>query len=152
MTSISPRGTLSVGRSKTDAGVRTVDLTPALRDELALWRDRSKHSGANDLVFPTLRGAEDNRQNVRRRLLLTAIEKANLKLAEAGIETIHQVGLHGLRRTFASLRCAVGDDPAYTASQLGHEDALFTLRIVHRRGEAARAADAGGAEGVRPGR
>ena len=38
------------------------------------------------------------------------------------------VGLHGLRRTFASLRCAAGDDVAYTSSQIGHEDALFTLR------------------------
>lgn len=123
-----PRGTLTVGRSKTDAGIRVVDLTPALRDDLALWRDRSKHGAPNDLVFPTLKGGVDNRQNVRRRLLLSAIEKANVTLAEAGIETIGVVGLHGLRRTFASLRCAVGDDPAYTAAQLGHEDALFTLR------------------------
>jgi integrase len=123
-----PRGTLTVGRSKTDAGLRTVDLTPALRDELALWRDRSKFSAPSDLVFPTLKGGEDNRQNVRRRLLLPAIERANLILAEKGIETIATVGLHGLRRTYASLRCAVGDDPAYTASQIGHEDALFTLK------------------------
>jgi hypothetical protein len=26
------------------------------------------------------------------------------------------------------LRCAVGDDIAYTAAQLGHEDAVFSLR------------------------
>ena len=39
------RGSLSVVKSKTDAGVRVVDLTPALRDELALWLDRlpSRH-------------------------------------------------------------------------------------------------------------
>ena len=36
---------------------------------------------------------------------------------------------HGLRRTYASLRSAVGDDPAYTAAQLGHEDPAFTLRV-----------------------
>ena len=36
---------------------------------------------------------------------------------------------HGLRRTFASLRCGVGDDVAYTASQLGHEDPVFSLRV-----------------------
>jgi hypothetical protein len=33
-----------------------------------------------------------------------------------------------LRRTFASLRCAVGDDVAYTAARLGHEDAVFSLK------------------------
>jgi hypothetical protein len=31
--------------------------------------------------------------------------------------------------TYASLRCACGDDVAYTSSQLGHEDARFTLKI-----------------------
>jgi integrase len=124
-----PRGTLTVRRSKTDAGVRVVDLTPALREELVLWRNRSKHTTDGDLAFPTLRGGADNRQNVRRRLLLPAIEKANHVLIESGIEPIGSVGLHGLRRTFASLRLAVGDDPVYTAAQLGHEDALFTMRV-----------------------
>jgi integrase len=38
------------------------------------------------------------------------------------------VSPHGLRRTFASLRCTAGDDVAYTAAQLGHEDAVFTLK------------------------
>ena len=91
-------------------------------------RGKSKFDGPNDLVFPTLRGLEDNRQNVRRRLLLPAVTDANVKLTEQGIEPIGSMGLHGLRRTFASLRCLAGDDPAYTAAQLGHTDALFTLK------------------------
>lgn len=114
--------------SKTDAGVRTVDLTPALRDELATYLDRSPWKKPTDLIFPTRNGRKGNRNNVRRRLLLTAIERANKKLAEAGIDPIEKVAPHGLRRTYASLRCAVGDDPAYTAAQLGHEDAAFTMR------------------------
>jgi len=39
------------------------------------------------------------------------------------------IGFHSLRRTYASLRCACGDDVAYTSSQIGHEDARFTLRV-----------------------
>lgn len=123
-----PKGELSVVASKTDAGIRTVDLTPALRGELALWRDKSRFTGPDDFVFPTLRGLKDNRQNVRRRLLLPAIEDANKKLVEHGTEPIGNMGLHGLRRTFPSLRCLAGHDPAYTAAQLGHTDALFTLK------------------------
>ena len=123
------RGTLTVERSKTDAGVRVVDLTPALRDELALWLDRSRFKEPTDLVFPTLKGEKDCRQNVRRRLLLRAIEKANERLAEDGIEPIGNVAPHGLRRTFASLRVAAGDDPVYVSSQIGHEDPTFTLRV-----------------------
>ena len=80
-------------------------------------------------VFPTLKGKKDNRQNVRRRLFVTAIERANKKLVKLGIEPIGKVAPHGLRRTFAALRCVAGDDPAYTAAQIGHEDAAFTLRV-----------------------
>jgi integrase len=122
------KGTLTIRRSKTDAGLRVVDLTPALRDELATWLDRSKFKKPTDLVFPTQAGSFDNRNNVRKRLLVKAIEAANPKLVELGIEPIAAVSPHGLRRTFASLRCAVGDDVAYTAAQLGHEDAVFSLK------------------------
>jgi hypothetical protein len=34
-----------------------------------------------------------------------------------------------LRRSYASLRCACGDDVRYTADQLGHEDPRFTLAV-----------------------
>lgn len=111
-----------MARSKTDAGIRVVDLTPALREELTLWLERSRAKRPTDPVFPTMRGGFDCRQNVRRRLLVRAIEEANKRLAAEGIEPIGEVGLHGLRRTYATLRCAVGDDAAYTAAQLGHED------------------------------
>jgi hypothetical protein len=36
---------------------------------------------------------------------------------------------HSLRRTFASLRAASGDDPVYIADQLGHTDPRFTLAV-----------------------
>ncbi len=132
------RGTLTVERSKTDAGERTIDLTPALREELAIWLDRSPFREQSDLVFATTTGKPDNRNNVRNRLLVRAIKKANQKLSELGIEPIGQVAPHGLRRTYAGLRHAVGDDVAYTSEQLGHEDPTFTLKVyVHaakRRG------------------
>lgn len=123
------KGTLTIVASKTDAGVRIVDLIPSLREELSLWLDTSPWKQPTDLVFPTLKGKKDNRQNVRRRLFLPAIERANAKLVELGIEPIGKVSPHGLRRTYASLRCVVGDDVAYTAAQLGHEDAVFSLRV-----------------------
>ena len=46
------RGSLSVVKSKTDAGVRVVDLTPALRDELALWLDRLPSTGTHRPRLP----------------------------------------------------------------------------------------------------
>ena len=61
-------------------------------------------------------------------MLRPAIETANEKLGKDAIGAIEPIGFHSLRRTYASLRCAVGDDVAYTSAQLGHTDARFTLR------------------------
>jgi len=38
----------------------------------------------------------------------------NTKLRRLGIASVEGATFHGLRRTYASLRAAVGDDPAYT--------------------------------------
>lgn len=121
------RGTLTIRQAKTEAGVRVVDLTPALREELALWLDRRDRDPAA-LVFPTNAGQPDNRHNVLR-MLTRAIDRANKRLVVLGIEPIGKVSPHGLRRTFASLRTAAGDDPVYIAAQIGHEDVGFTLRV-----------------------
>jgi integrase len=123
------RGELVVIASKTDAGKRVVDLTPALRDELAAWHERTPYPRPSDFVFPNGKGRQDNRNNVRRRLLEPAISKANAKLTAAGIDAIENLTLHGLRRTYGSLRHAVGDEAVYTAQQIGHADATFTLNV-----------------------
>jgi integrase len=57
---------------------------------------------------------------------------ANETLSREGISPVGRVTFHSLRRTYASLRCACGDDVRYTADQLGHEDPRFTLRVYAR--------------------
>jgi integrase len=53
-----------------------------------------------------------------------------VQLEELGIAPISgRVTPHSLRRTYASLRAACGDDPVYIAEQLGHTDARFTLAV-----------------------
>ena len=52
------RGMLTVERAKTEAGVRVVDLTPALRDELATYLDGSAFRKPTDYAFPTSIGPE----------------------------------------------------------------------------------------------
>jgi hypothetical protein len=54
---------------------------------------------------------------------------ANVTLAKNGIVPIGPVTFRSLRRTYASLRCACGDDIRYASAQLGHEDPRFTLRV-----------------------
>jgi len=36
---------------------------------------------------------------------------------------------HSLKRTHASLRFALGDDPIYVAAQLGHTEGGFSMRV-----------------------
>lgn len=145
-------GTLTVGRAKTDAGsFRQVDLPGGLVDVLAEWkmagaaelaRWKADHPGGGDPVFLSAHAGRIRRQssaNVARRLK-TAISRANVKLEGLGIEPISdRVTPHSLRRTFASLRAATGDDPVYIAEQLGHTDPRFTLTVytkaVKRRGK-----------------
>ena len=133
-------GTLTVGRAKTDAGsYRQVDLPGGLVDELTEWKMDSaerlatwKAEHPDDPVFLSAHAGRIRRQssaNIARRLK-TAIKTANVKLDKLGVEPISdRVTPHSLRRTFASLRAAAGDDPVYIAEQLGHTDPRFTLTV-----------------------
>lgn len=122
-------GTLYVTDAKTPKGIREVHLTPAIRDELALWEGDAKYAGPDDYVIHTATGRRHNPSNLRRDVVAPVLKAANIKLESVGISPIGRVTFHGLRRSYASLRCACGDDVRYTADQLGHEDARFTLRV-----------------------
>jgi integrase len=90
-------GTLHVIDSKTDAGVRLVDLSPALPEELAVWRATSRHIEPDHCVVTTSTGRKHNPSNLRRDVLTPAIEAANGALAKDGIATIDErLGFHGL--------------------------------------------------------
>jgi integrase len=127
-------GRIHVRASKTDAGVRTVDMLPVLRDELLALKAAARHAEPNRLVFPTTTGEAHGPSNIRRRVLAPAVERANERLEEAGDVPLPD-GLtpHKLRHTFASLLVALGVDPGSVMDQLGHTDPSFTLR-VYRHG------------------
>jgi len=122
-------GVLRVRDGKTENAARTVDLLAPLRQDLADLRAR-RDGGRDALVFATGTGRRDGPSNVRRRLLAPAVDRANVRLEADGAELIPE-GLtpHGLRHTFASVLCAVGENPRYVMGQIGHADAAFTLRV-----------------------
>jgi integrase len=119
--------TLHIVASKTEAGIREVHLTPALKDELAKWSEHASFGGPDVYVIHTLNGGKQSSSNLRRDVLEKAVTEANVTLAELGIAPIGHMTFHGLRRSFASLRCVCGDDPKKTADQLGHTDSRFTM-------------------------
>jgi integrase len=124
------RGTITVRTAKTDAGERVIDLLPVLREQLTEYRATLGDVAPSALVFGSGTGAVQQQSNVRRRILAPAVARANKQLVKAELEPL-PAGLtpHSLRRTFASILVAVGDDPTYVMGQLGHTDPGLTLRI-----------------------
>jgi integrase len=137
-------GRITVRASKTDAGVRQVDMLPALRDELLELKASARRAGPNERVFPTATGARHGPSNIRRRVLTPAVKRANERLAEAAeVPLPERLTPHKLRHTFASLLVALGVDPGSVMDQLGHTDPSFTLRVYRhgmRRDPASREA------------
>ena len=121
-------GTLTVGASKTAAGVRQVDLPEALRKELTAYKLRTLYSDQGPM-FRNRKGKRQSVSNVERRLK-TAIRRANVRLEKIGLRSIDEaVTPHSLRRLYASLRFALGDDPVYVANQLGHTEPGFSMKV-----------------------
>lgn len=128
-------GRLRVGEAKTEAGLRDLELTAFLLDELRAhlaavhMRLRDAH-GAALPVFPTRTGERLNASNVRNRLLRETAKRVNKKREKDGRMLLpDKVTPHTLRRTFASLALAGGRDPRWVMGQLGHTDARLTLNV-----------------------
>ena len=121
---------LRVSDSKTDAGIRVVDVIPLLLDELKVHRADSEAAAAgNGRVFGTSRGTERNRSNITREILQPAVARANVELAKQGRAPTKGVTNHSLRCTFASLLYKAGATLAYLMGQMGHTDPALALAV-----------------------
>ncbi len=136
-------GWLRVEESKTDAGRRRVKLRGVLARELGAVRGRHELAATDDYVFPTRRGGRQSEDNIRSRVLRAAVDRANENLAKKRLPPLPG-GLtpHSLRRTFASVLYAIGEDPGVIMDEMGHTDPGLALRVYRqsmRRGEGEKA-------------
>ncbi len=84
-------------------------------------------------MFTTRAGTPRDRHNVRARVLLPAIQRANKARAKVGLPAIQEgVTNHTLRRTYCSLLYEAGASPAYVQGQMGHESAALALEVYAR--------------------
>jgi len=123
-------GRFEVGRDKTDAGMREVDMLPLLREILTEHKAASAKTGPDDPVFVTSSGKPRSRHNIRQDVVDAVVAHAHRLVDERGLQPL-PVGItpHKLRHTFASILVAIGKDPTYVMQQLGHTDPAFTLRV-----------------------
>ena len=125
--------TIFIREAKTETGEeREVDIPLGALEEIIAWKQRSPRTKPADpvclsgetrkvYVRQTVRNAEARFEKI--------IKKANKTLKDQGIATIEHITPHGLRRTFADLRAACGDDPVYIAKQGGWADPRFVFSI-----------------------
>jgi hypothetical protein len=116
--------------AKTDAGRRDVKLLPALRDLLLDLKADRGDVDPDAYVFGTARGHRQSESNVRQRILAPAIKLADESLAKDGQAPLPGgITPHALRRTFASLLYALGENPPTVMAEMGHTDPGLALRI-----------------------
>ena len=117
---------LTVRAAETDAGVRQVDVLPALAEVMGDLPRR----GPDDRVFPTSKGKRHSPGHIRQRILAPAVDLANERLEQQGEPPLPlRLTPHKLRHTFASVLVAIGTDLGAVMDQLGHTDPAFTLRV-----------------------
>jgi len=122
-------GWLHVGESKTDAGRRRIKIRGALRDELVTVRAQLGDVAPDAYVFATSTGRKPGKENIRNRVLAPAVELASASLVERGYAPLPALTPHSLRRTFASLLYALGEDPATVMSEMGHTNPHLALAV-----------------------
>ena len=109
---------LRIATSKTDKGVRTIDLLPVLLGELKAHKASTRFNGPDDFVFATTKGGLQNKDNVRERVVKRAAVRASDALVEAGGAPLPPITPHACRRTFASVLVALGEDIGYVMDQM----------------------------------
>lgn len=108
-------------------------LRAALRDELLAMRALHSQAPAEGFVFSTLTGGRPSPDNLRSRVLRIAVERANENLAKQGLSPLPERSTpHSLRRTFASVLYALGEDPGVVMDEMGHTDPALALRVYRQ--------------------
>jgi integrase len=124
------KASLYIVDSKTEAGVRAVDIHPRLLDELTSFRANSGAAATDAPAFPTRTGTRRNKDNVRQRVIEPAVSRANQRRLERGDPPIRaHVTPHTFRRTYITYAIAAGFDIPYVQAQVGHADPSVTLAV-----------------------
>src|SRR3954469_11986653 len=124
---------LRIPDAKTEAGVREVQLSPDLVEELVSHFDRLRRAGkrtdAEAYAFQNARGGRLSRQRVGG-IVSEAAELASGRVAARGMPPLPRTTPHTLRRTYISIALLANRfDVLWVMGQVGHADSKMTLDV-----------------------
>ena len=113
-----------------DAASRKVKIRGALRDKLLALRQTRGDIDQQGYVFPTRTGKRQYPCKLSGLFLPPIVKRANADLEAAGLAPLPDgLTAHSLRRTFASVLCALGVNPRTTMREIGHTHPGMTLGV-----------------------
>ena len=119
--------------AKTEAGIREVEMTLYLRDELVAYlidrRERGLPCRPRDHFPGTAAGKRRDPNRFRDRILVRAIERAHTTARRPGCRSCRR---SPMRRTWATFAASIGRDPKWIAAQIGHTDPEFTFSVYQQ--------------------
>ena len=119
--------------AKTEAGVREVQVSPDLVDELVTHLDSLRRAGRptgpDAFLFPNLRGGRMSRQRAAA-IVNEAAELASERLTARGLPALPNTSPHTLRRTYISIALLANRfDVLWVMNQVGHADSKMTMDV-----------------------
>ena len=119
--------------SKTDTGIREVQMTPALVEAFVDHLDRlhraGQPTGSDDYAVPNVRGGRMDRQRVGT-IVHDAATRASADRATRGLPALPHITPHSLRRTYISIALLANSfDVKWVMSQVGHANSKMTLDV-----------------------
>jgi integrase len=121
---------LQIRDSKTQAGIRALDIHPALLDELTAYRASYPAAPMDAPAFPTRTGTRRDRSNVLQRVVKPVLARANeIRASQNEAPILVHVTPHTFRRTYITFLLAAGYELPYVQAQVGHVHPHTTLAI-----------------------
>jgi DNA-binding CsgD family transcriptional regulator len=119
--------------SKTETGVREVQMSSDLVEAVVAHLDRLRRIGApagpEAYLGPNLRGRRMSRQRVRQ-IVVEAAKLASECLTAKGLRPLPRTTPHTLRRTYISIALLANNfDVKWVMGQVGHADSKMTMDV-----------------------
>ena len=119
--------------SKTDTGIREVQMTPdlvdAVREHIKCLRAAGMPTGPNDYLVRNLRGGRISYGRIEE-IVREAAKRASELMTAKAMPPLPHTTPHTLRRTYISIELlATNFDVKYVMSQVGHADSKMTMDV-----------------------